>query len=256
MTAPDDAIPAATLVLVRDRIGGPPDLLMVERAGNMAFAAGAVVFPGGRVDPGDYRIADNPALSVPHQLDPNDAAARVAAIRETIEECGVAVGFSADHAWLASVRARMASGQEFSALLAKNGWRIDLEALVPFARWRPSFRETRIFDTRFYIARAPSDAPEATVDATENVRLFWASASDVLTAADRGEARIIFPTRRNLERLACLSNFAETVADARTHSTELVIPWIEEREGRPFLCIPEDRGYPITAEPLQSAIRG
>jgi len=256
MTAPDDAIPAATLVLVRDRVGGPPDLLMVERARDMAFAAGAVVFPGGRVDPGDYSIAGNPALTFPHQFAPNDAAARVTAIRETIEETGVAVGFSADHGRLASLRAQMAAGQDFSTLLARNGWRIDLDALVPFARWRPSFRETRIFDTRFYVARAPSAAPEATVDATENVRLFWASASDVLTAADRGEARIIFPTRRNLERLTCLSSFAEVVTDARTHSTELVIPWIEERDGRSFLCIPEDRGYPITAEPLQSAIRG
>ena len=43
----DEAIPAATLILVRDRDGAPPDLLMVERAEGMAFAAGALVFPGG-----------------------------------------------------------------------------------------------------------------------------------------------------------------------------------------------------------------
>ena len=46
----DEAIPAATLILVRDRPEGPPDLLMVERAEGMAFAAGALVFPGGRID--------------------------------------------------------------------------------------------------------------------------------------------------------------------------------------------------------------
>jgi 8-oxo-dGTP pyrophosphatase MutT (NUDIX family) len=46
----DEAIPAATLILVRDRDGAPPDLLMVERAEGMAFAAGALVFPGGRID--------------------------------------------------------------------------------------------------------------------------------------------------------------------------------------------------------------
>ena len=46
-------IPAATLVLFRDHPGRAPDLLFVERAKTMAFAGGAIVFPGGRVDPGD-----------------------------------------------------------------------------------------------------------------------------------------------------------------------------------------------------------
>src|SRR4029079_13949220 len=49
----DDAIPAATLILVREREGAAPELLMVERAGGMAFAAGACVFPGGRIDEAD-----------------------------------------------------------------------------------------------------------------------------------------------------------------------------------------------------------
>ena len=47
----DPAIPAATLILVRDMADGPPEFLMVERAATMAFAAGALVFPGGRTDP-------------------------------------------------------------------------------------------------------------------------------------------------------------------------------------------------------------
>ena len=44
------AIPAATLVVVREPHGDPPELLMVERAQGMAFAGGALVFPGGRID--------------------------------------------------------------------------------------------------------------------------------------------------------------------------------------------------------------
>src|SRR3546814_2088550 len=55
---PDGAIPAATLVIMRPSDGGGPDeILMVKRSAKMAFAAGAVVFPGGRVDPDDYRVA-------------------------------------------------------------------------------------------------------------------------------------------------------------------------------------------------------
>ena len=77
----DDAIPAATLIVVRDRPAGAPELLMVERSEGMAFAAGALVFPGGRIDAADTSLA------------PGDAAA-VAAIRETIEETAVPVGLT------------------------------------------------------------------------------------------------------------------------------------------------------------------
>ena len=35
----DEAIPAATLIVVRDTVAGPPQLLMVERAEGMAFVA-------------------------------------------------------------------------------------------------------------------------------------------------------------------------------------------------------------------------
>ncbi|MFX5756392.1 hypothetical protein ABTE27_20825, partial [Acinetobacter baumannii] len=89
------------------------------------------------------------------------------------------------------------------------GLALDLAALVPFARWCPRHRDMRIFDTRFYLARLPEGAPEPQVDATENTRVFWQSAQAVLDDADRGAARIIFPTRRNLERLAQFDNFAD-----------------------------------------------
>src|SRR5436853_2763386 len=79
-----DPIPAATLVLMRAREGRPPELLMTERTGTMAFAAGALVFPGGRIDAEDHALAAGSALP--------DAAARIAAIRETIEETGLAPG--------------------------------------------------------------------------------------------------------------------------------------------------------------------
>ena len=54
----DEAIPAATLIVVRDRPKAAPELLMVERAEGMAFAAGALVFPGGRIDQADRDFAN------------------------------------------------------------------------------------------------------------------------------------------------------------------------------------------------------
>ena len=52
----DDAIPAATLVVWRDGPAGP-EILVVERSARMAFAAGAIVCPGGRIAAADRELA-------------------------------------------------------------------------------------------------------------------------------------------------------------------------------------------------------
>src|SRR6185436_11223013 len=129
-----EAIPAATLVLMRERAGAPPELLVTERTGQMAFAAGALVFPGGRIDADDHLTAE---------LMGTDAA-RVAAIRETIEETGLAPGLAPAPAAAAAaaLRAGLADEEPFASLLAAHGLRIDGGALTPFARWCPNFRET------------------------------------------------------------------------------------------------------------------
>jgi 8-oxo-dGTP pyrophosphatase MutT (NUDIX family) len=242
-----DAIPAATVIVMRDRRGAP-ELLMVERAKAMAFAGGALVFPGGRVDPGDRLVAAT--LSG----DPDDVAARVAALRETLEEAGVAVGLSVPAQVIPELRQRLYAGEPMLGLLAEVGGRLALDQLVPFARWLPQGVHHKVFDTRFYLARAPRGA-EPVVDGNENVRVFWASPQAVLDAADRGDATVIFPTRRNLERLATFAGYDEAVADARAHPMRTITPWIEDRGGVAHLCIPDDLGYPVTSERLDRAIR-
>ena len=242
-----DPIPAATLVLFRDAMGAP-EHLFVERAATMVFAGGALVFPGGRVDPDDRALA----ARFP-QFDPDDAAARIAAIRETIEETGVAVGIDGD---VEVARSALLGGATMVTLTDQMGFTLDLDALVPFARWCPNFKETRTFDTRFYIARIDPDHAEARVDATENVHLFWASAADVLAMAEAGNAKIIFPTRRNLERLALLADYTAARTHAALHPIETITPWIDDRDGARRLCIPEGLGYPVTSEVLERAMRG
>lgn len=251
-----DAIPAATLVVFREGEDGPPELLMVERAKAMVFAGGAMVFPGGRIDPADHMLAGTMAGACVG--DAEDAAARIAAIRETIEEAGLPVGLQPvpDAATLAAIRAGLHEGETLGAVLAAHGVRLDLDALVPFARWRPAHRQMRIFDTRFYLARLPAGAPQATVDRTENTRLVWATARGVLDDADAERLQVIFPTRRNLERLAQFGSYAEAVDHARAYPVRVVTPWQEDRADGPHLCIPDDLGYPVTSELLTGAMRG
>jgi 8-oxo-dGTP pyrophosphatase MutT (NUDIX family) len=246
---PPEAIPAATLILMRTAAGGgPPEILMLERAETMAFAAGALVFPGGRIDPGDRdAAAKHPDLP--------DAAARIAAVRETIEETGVAPALRPPPD-AAALRRAMTAGRPFAELLDEMGLSLDLGALTPFARWCPNFREARRFDTLFYLAEAPAGGGTLhSADETESVHTFWASAAGVLAEIEAGRAKAIFPTRRNLERLAAFASLDEAKADAARHPVEKITPWVEEREGRRFVCIPEGIGYPITAEPYESARR-
>ena len=250
MTDLPPAIPAATLILMRERPGGPPEILMTERHSGMAFAAGALVFPGGRIDPAD-KAAAAAFADVP------DAGARIAAIRETIEETGIAAGVAPtpSEETLAALRADLSENEPFTSLLARHGLKADLAALTPFARWKPNFRETRRFDTLFFLAEADEGAADPIAAEAEAVRAFWASAAAILAELEAGRDHAIFPTRRNLERLALFSSIAEARADAARHPVTMITPWVEERGGVPHVCIPEGLGYPVTAEPLETARR-
>lgn len=205
------AIPAATLVVIREVAVGPPELLMVERPSSMAFAAGAMVFPGGRIDAADWQ-----------DTDAHEQAAARAAVRETAEETGLDV---------------------------------PLETLFPFARWRPDNVRHRRFDTFFFIAPCPPDAGPLVPQPGECERAVWTSAAAMLDEIASGRASAIFPTVRNLERLAQFASFAEICGDAEAHPVELISPWIEERDGSRFLVIPDHLGYPVTAERLDRAVR-
>ena len=251
MTTP--AIPAATLILFRKRAGAPDEHLLIQRGAAMAFAANAVVFPGGRIDAADHALAATLGGD-----DPDLLAAKIAAVRETIEETGIACAIEPEPsvATIADWRAALAAGEPLSALLGEH--RLVPERLLPFARWMPPPRlERRVYDTRFFIAEAPAaSAPLA--DGGESVHAFWADAATALAEADAGRHHIIFPTRRNLERLAALGTFAAAAAQAARHPVRTITPQVEERDGREWLCIPPDAdaGYPVTAELLETARRG
>jgi len=141
---------AATLVLVRRDADGPR-VLMGQRHGGMAFMANKYVFPGGRIDPGDQRIALGGALR-PHveaRLGASATRARglaLAAIRETFEEAGVLVGERARDL----PRTKNPAWQRFFA----HGIAPRLDALEFIARAITPPNRTRRFDARFFMADA------------------------------------------------------------------------------------------------------
>ncbi len=137
------ATPAATLVIFRNcPEGGPPQLLMVQRSKEMRFAGGAAVFPGGRVDPADYELAEAHGASDDEHRE--ELAARIASIRETLEETGLAVGLHQRPSLEEALAARahlLEVGTQAPVLEAMN-WTLDLDGLIPFARGDPSTRKS------------------------------------------------------------------------------------------------------------------
>ena len=250
-----EGIPAATVVIFRNAPqGGPPQVLMTIRSREMVFAGGMAVFPGGRVDPADFDLGA--ALGGP--LDPEEAAHQVAVVRETLEETGLVIGLSGeiDAAKARAARNFLQETGELSPVLDHFGWELELDQLVPFARWFPKNENIpRVYDTRFYLADLGTGAVEIEADLSENTHLFWTTAQGALDAAEKGDIKIFSPPRRNLERLAQFDSFAEAKAQAEAIPVRTITPHMGERDGKTWLEIGEDLGYPVTAEPLTTVAR-
>ncbi len=147
---------AATLILVRND-GPTPQVLMGQRHASHKFMPNKFVFPGGRVDPADSRVkpaeglrAEVAALLMARMRGtPSENRARalaMAAIRETFEETGLAVGRLLESP-------RSSKHKDWGAYFAL-GVSPALGALDFVARAiTPPYR-TRRFDTRFFIADA------------------------------------------------------------------------------------------------------
>lgn len=252
-----DASPAATVVILRDG-AGTPELLLTERHGKLGFAGGAMVFPGGKVDAGDLTIARTAELAVGFDaLADTDAAARIAAAREAFEEVGIllSAGPPLDAATVAGWRARFADSADeagtYAAFLRACGHRADAARLTPFAHWVPPAGLHRRFDTLFYVTVVPADT-EALSDGSEAVAAHWTTAA---RACDDPDHMLIFPTRRNLERLAQYDSIAALLATLDRPPTRIE-PLVVERDGAEWLTIPEGADYPVTGERMDSALRG
>lgn len=255
-----DGIPAATIIIFRDcPDGGAPQVLMTVRSRNLTFAGGMAVFPGGRVDPEDFELGSRISAFVDGDIGPDEAAHQIAAIRETLEETGLALGLKGDITaeTAAAARTMLEEKTALAPVLDAFGWSLDLDQITPFARWFPkNERIPRVYDTRFYLANLGTGAVDVSIDNAENTHLFWVSAQGALDMAERGEIKLIFPTRRNLERLALFASYEEARTQAEAIPVRTIVPRVDTSTGKPMLTILEDAGYPVTSELLETVARG
>ena len=259
MTDFETAIPAATVLLLRDN----PELevLMVQRHADIGFAGGAMVFPGGRVDPGDANDEwREHADGLPE--DPVMAAAMVAAARESFEEAGILLARKGDAMVDGDVTLALndqraaveADDALFLDLIKREGMRLACDCVSLFAHWVPPPAMHKRFDTLFFAAAMPP-GQEAREDGNEATEAVWLTPAAALAACEDGSRKMIFPTSRNVELLGVSQSVDEALAFAKERKIVQVQPKVVERDGAQFLTIPDDLGYPVTAERLETAFR-
>ncbi len=239
--------PASTVLMVRDGASGL-EVFMVVRHHKIDFASGALVFPGGSVDADDYAIAADPARCGPAAgLDEQSRALRVAAVRETFEECGVLLarprGSSRmlDGALSAAIGAK-AKGRSFAATIAAEDLELALAALVPFAHWITPPILPKRFDTHFYIVAAPADQL-ALHDGSESVDSTWINPTRALADALAGKYTLVFATRLNVKMLAQSRDVASALAAARARRIVTVEPAAVKTESGYTFELPIEAGY-------------
>lgn len=199
------AIPAATVVVIRDRVtrssasAGGIEVLMLRRDSSLAFAAGAWVFPGGRIDPADLHAAED-----------TDQAAKRAAVREAAEEAGLA---------------------------------LDDTGLWRWSHWTPPAESPRRrFSTAFFVAQLADGFDEIRVDDGEIREFRWHTPDDALAQRDAGifeltpptfitlcqlrshpDAASVVDTARRLERSRSFEHFATRISTTSPEPGEFVV---------------------------------
>jgi len=259
--APPEPRLSATILLLRDA-APKPEVLMVKRHYEIDFAAGALVFPGGKAaaadassDWDDWTDGD---------FGPVQQDARIAAIREAYEESGLILArrravrgpgaplVGAEIAELLSPhRSAVDRGEmSFLALMREHELVLALDSLVHFGHWITPVMMPKRFDTHFYLAPAPL-WQIAAHDGRETTDAVWLSADEALAQELNGKATIIFPTRMNLRKLTRATSVDHAVSQFGSEPVISVLPKVgKSPDGEACLYIPEEAGYGQTMELL------
>ena len=256
------AVPAATIILLRD---GPrtPEVLMIERHAKSEAFASICVFPGGRVEEQDHALHDRMS-----GIEAGEAARVlggvgeerafgffVAAIRETFEEVGILLArqrgerelLGADRVTMLARQCSEAHGGQVSFAEIINSENLELagDSLAVHGHWiTPEFMPHR-FDTFFFTAIAPP-GQRARPDGMETTAHVWICPEDALQQRRARTRRIIFPTAVNLESVAGFSSALEAFEASRRRPVVPVLPRLVERDGEHRLVIPAEAGYATT----------
>lgn len=237
---PAEPRPAATLVLGRGE-GRDLELLLLRRPEEARFGAGAWVFPGGVVDPGD-REAELAARLGPEATG-SEPAFLAAAIRECFEETGL---LPADRLppWEERKEAReelLAGRIDLPGILER--WELTFRELraAYFARWVTPARLAHRYDARFFLAEHRGGVPRLIRGEHTDAR--WIDPDRALERYGAGELPMLFPTRKTVEALAGFATLDEALGSFREREVRPIRPRLLVEEDRVVPVLPGDPGY-------------
>jgi hypothetical protein len=132
---------------------------------------------------------------------------------------------------LFALRSRLTKDQgALRAFLTDRRFKLDLEALHPFARWITPTAESRRYDARFFVAVALAGQTGAHDD-HETTASFWATPAEVLRRWGAGAVEVAPPTHRSLTLLASCMTTRDAIALAGKTSLEPICPRLVPQRG-------------------------
>ncbi|WP_428680112.1 NUDIX hydrolase [Reyranella sp.] len=249
--------PATTVLLLRPSqpgdAGSPLEVFMVVRHHQIDSFSGALVFPGGKLEEADGDKSLRARCGGADKIDDAELKFRVAGVREAFEECGVLLARKRGQRALIGAADLKGIEERWRAKLAKDeasivdmveaeDLEIATELMTPYAHWiTPTFVPKR-FDTWFFLAEAPEDQI-ALHDGSESTDSVWIGPQEAIEEAKAGKRTLVHATTKNLELLAEGKTVAGAISAASARKIVTVQPWVEEKDGKKFLHIPEGAGY-------------
>lgn len=191
---------AATVLIMRQTQAGM-QILMLRRNAKLAFAAGAWVFPGGAVDQVD---------TVPGGLKNEEQSARVAAVRESAEECGLI---------------------------------LDSEQLVHFSHWTTPVNQKRRFATWFFAAVVAEEDSAVVIDDGEIHDFQWLTPAQAVAHHRAGELKMMPPTYLSIKMLDQFASADLALESLRHFAAYWITPRISRDGETMVLLYPGDAGY-------------
>ena len=225
---------------------------MISRNVNIEFMGGALVFPGGKLDPSDSMPRLRARCLGAAALDDEELAHRVAAVRETFEECGLVlacqtpsgplVDGSRQAALVAHERSALIAGQ---ISLLEMTERADLwlatDRLVPYSRWTTPEISPKRYATRFYLTPMPP-GQGASHDGGETQSIAWLRPAQTVVDGDTGRSPVRFPTKHNLRLLAQSPSVRPALDAAHRRPMAMAMPVVERTPDGLVLRL---KGHPI-----------
>ncbi len=238
---------------------------MVKRDSRLGFLGGAHVFPGGAVDDADSdprldglcegMTAEQAAEALAIKDVDRARGYTFAAIRELFEEAGILLARGTSGEWvdldedtedshrLLGLRAPLAKGELSLADLAEQeSLRLNTGALHYFAHWITPERESKRFDTRFFLAEIPH-CQSADHDRHETTEGEWLTPAAALKRYAARDIELVPPTICSLDRLAVDSSVEEALQAARELDVVEVLPKISINDGDVTILYSGDDDY-------------